>query len=96
LAYLKFENPETQRAVEDLVRKEPLRKIEVVRRWRWFGGKALRGDLESLETLLRDEESFLSSRRGRLAILPQSEEEKTKLESRREDLGNIWEIEEQG
>ena len=96
MAYLKFENPETQRTIEELVEREPSRGIEVVRRWRWFGEKVLRGDLESMERLLRDQEEFLSNRRGRLAILPQSEDERAQLAARSKDLGNIWEIEEQG
>lgn len=91
MAQMKFENPETQRALLKVAEGDP--ELEVVRRWRLFGDKAIRGDLTSLEKLLRDNEEFLKSRRGRFAVYAENAEEKAGLEDWRERLGDIWEME---
>jgi hypothetical protein len=93
VAYIKFENADTQRALEEVAKNDPGGALEVIRRWRLFGDKAIRGDLASLAKLLRENEEFLKSRRGRFAVLAETDEEKAELDDWQERLGGIWEME---
>ncbi len=90
MAYIKFENPETQRALEGAAENNPNGVFKVVRRWRLFGDKAIRGDLANLARLLRENEEFLRSRRGRFAILAETAEEKVELETSYRSLEGAW------
>ena len=90
---MKFENPETQRAFEEVAEGEP-DAFKVVRRWRLFGERAIRADLASLARLLRENEELLGRRRGRFAILGETAEEKAELATSYKPLGDLWEPEE--
>lgn len=90
---MKFENPESQRALEEAARKRPGSTLKVVRRYRLFGEKAIRGDLASLAGLVRGNGEFLRSRPGRLAIYPETDEEKADLDDLPKTLGELWERE---
>lgn len=94
MALIKFENPETQRAFEEIARTVPGDELEVIRRWRLFGERAIRGDLASLAKLVRQNEEFLRSRPGRFAILPESDEERAGLETSYRNFGETWQMEE--
>ncbi len=87
---MKFENPETQRAFEEVAEREP-DAFKVVRRWRLFGERAIRADLASLARLLRENEGLLRHRRGRFAILGETAEEKAELATSYKPLGDLWE-----
>ncbi len=93
MAYIKFENPDTQRVLEEAAENDPRGALKMVRRWRLFGDKAIRGDLASLAKLLRENEEFLRRRRGRFAILAETAEEKAELETSYRSLGDAWEME---
>ena len=93
MAYMKFENPATQRALEEDAKDDPGGALEVVRRWRLFGDRAIRGDLASLVKLLHENEEFLKRQRGRFAIFAENTEEKAELETSYRSLGDTWEME---
>ena len=90
---MKFENPETQRAFEELAEGGP-DAFKVVRRWRLFGERAIRADLASLARLLHENEELLARRRGRFAIFGETAEEKAELATSYKPLGDLWEAEE--
>ncbi len=90
---MKFENPETQRAFEELAEGGP-DAFKVVRRWRLFGERAIRADLASLARLLHENEELLARKRGRFAIFGETAEEKAELDTSYKPLGDLWEAEE--
>ena len=90
---MKLENPETQRAFEELAEGRP-DAFKVVRRWRLFGERAIRADLASLARLLHENEELLARRRGRFAIFGETAEEKAELDTSYKPLGDLWEAEE--
>ncbi len=94
MAYIRFENPGTQRAFEEVVEKDPGGEFKVVRRWRLFGDTAIRGDLANLARLLRENEELLGQRRGRFAIFGETDEEKAELATSYRPLEDAWEMEE--
>ena len=94
LAYIRFENPDTQHAFEEAAGKDPGSGFKVVRRWRLFGNTAIRGDLTSLARLLRENEELLGQRRGRFAISGETDEEKAELATSYRPLEDAWEMEE--
>jgi hypothetical protein len=93
VAYVKFENPQTQHAFEEAAEGDP-EAFEVVRRWRLFGERAIRADLASHARLLRKNEELLARRRGRFAVLGETAEEKVELATSYNPLGDTWEAEE--
>lgn len=93
MAYLKLENPDAQHLLEEAAKKDPGGEFKVVRRWRLFGDRAIRGDLASLAGLLREHEEVLKERWGRLAILAENGEERAEMETSYRELGDIWQVE---
>ena len=90
---MKFENPQTQHAFEEVAEGEP-DAFKVVSRWRLFGERAIRADLASLARLLQENEELLARRRGRFAIFGETAEEKAELATSYKPLGDPWEAEE--
>ena len=91
MACMKFENPESQRGMEEAAEKRPA--LKVVCRYYLFGEKAIRGDLASLAELVREHEEFLAPRPGRFAVYPENDEEKAGLDDFYEQVGSLWERE---
>ena len=93
--YIKFENPHTQHAFEEIAEKGPGGSLKVVRRWRLFGDRAIRGNPASIARLLHENEELLNRRWGRFAILTENAEESAELGTVFYGrLGEVWELEE--
>lgn len=93
--YIKFENPHAQRAFEEIAQEDPGGALKVVRRWRLFGDRAIRGNPASIARLLHENEELLNRRWGRFAILMENAEESAELDTFFYGrIGEVWEPEE--